>query len=199
MYAKILVPLDGSQLSERVLPHVRYFAKALKVLVELVQIIDSQLVTAFSDPQQSRYVDVVGSTVRDNSINYLERIAGSFLDPSTVICTAEIGSPAEVIVEKATANPGTLIAMSTHGRSGLQRWLLGSVADKVLHACANPLLLVRAASGGRTGEEAPLTTVLLPLDGSSLAELVLPHVAVTDKEMKLVVASPSIDMPFSKF
>ena len=77
--------------------------------------------------------------------------------------------------------------MSTHGRSGVQRWLLGSVAEKVLHACTNPLLLVRTTGEGRTGEEAPLKRVLVPLDGSSLAELVLPHVAVIAKEMKLEV------------
>jgi len=187
MYANIMVPLDGSQLSERVLPYVRCLARALKVAVELVQIVDPEVVTVFSDPQHRRYFDVVGSTMRDHSINYLERIASSFPDPSTVICTAEIGNPAEVIADRAAAHPGTLIAMSTHGRSGLQRWFLGSVADKVLHICTNPLLLVRTAGKEPAKEQAGLKTVIVPLDGSPLAELALPHVTAMAKEMNLEV------------
>lgn len=197
MYANIMVPLDGSQLSERVLPYVRCLARALKVAVELVQIVDPEVVTVFSDPQHGRYFDVVGSTLRGNSMNYLERVAGSFPDPSTVICTAEIGNPAEVIAERAAAHPGTLIAMSTHGRSGLQRWFLGSVADKVLHGCVNPLLLVRTA-GGRRGGEAPLKTVLVPLDGSRLAESSLPHVAEVAKKMKLKVVLVRVYDPLAQ-
>ncbi len=198
MYANIMVPLDGSQLSERVLPYVRCLARALKVAVELVQSIDPEVVTVLSDPQHRRYVDVVGSTMRYNSINYLERIASSFPDPSTVICTAEIGSPAEVIVERATAHPGTLIAMSTHGRSGLQRWLLGSTANKILHATTSPLLLVRATNGWNPGETAALKKILVPLDGSQLAELTLPHVAEVSKKMRLEVVLVRVYDPLSQ-
>jgi nucleotide-binding universal stress UspA family protein len=69
-----------------------------------------------------------------------------------------------------------LIAMATHGYSGPRRWLLGSVAEKVLQATTNHLLLVRPAGGDTTGE-AGLKTILAPLDGSDLAEKVLPTVA----------------------
>jgi nucleotide-binding universal stress UspA family protein len=187
MYTKILVPLDGSQLSEGILPYARSFAKSLKVPVELMQVIDPQTVPAISDPQVGRYVDAVEADMKRNIINYLKSIAGSFQHPSTVNRSVEIGNPAEIIVDKAAAHSGTLIAMATHGRSGIQRWLLGSVAYKVLHAATNPLLLMRATEKSETSNEAPLKKILVPLDGSSLAELVLPHVVALAKELNLEV------------
>jgi nucleotide-binding universal stress UspA family protein len=66
--------------------------------------------------------------------------------------------------------------MATHGRSGMQRWLLGSVADKVLHRSTNDVLVIRATDQGKTDGEASLKKVIVPLDGSPLAEKVLPHV-----------------------
>jgi nucleotide-binding universal stress UspA family protein len=77
--------------------------------------------------------------------------------------------------------------MVTHGRSGIQRWLLGSVADKVLHGAANHVFLVRASDQGKTGGEAALKTVIVPLDGSPLAENALAHVVDLAKELKLKV------------
>ena len=91
------------------------------------------------------------------------------------------------MIEKATADKNTLIVMATHGRSGIQRWLLGSVADKVLHGATNHVLLVRANDGGKTDGEAALKTVIVPLDGSPLAEQVLPYVVELAKKMKLKV------------
>jgi nucleotide-binding universal stress UspA family protein len=94
-----------------------------------------------------------------------------------------LGNPAGKIVELAAAQPDILIAMATHGYSGLQRWLLGSVAEKVLHLATNPLLLVRPK--GENSGEARLSTVLVPLDGSELAEKVLPTVTGVAIGLKL--------------
>ena len=80
-----------------------------------------------------------------------------------------------------------LIAMTTHGRSGINRWLLGSVADKVLHAAANPLLLVRRADESKPVPTAPLKKLMVALDGSPLAEMVLPHAAELAAKMGLGV------------
>ena len=82
----------------------------------------------------------------------------------------EEGEAAEVIVETAAADKNTLIVMATHGRSGLNRFLLGSIAEKVLRATVNPLLLVKATEPVVTEGEAPLTSIVVPLDGSDLAE-----------------------------
>ena len=97
--------------------------------------------------------------------------------------SVEQGSPAELIIEKAAADKATLIAMTTHGRSGLNRWLLGSVAEKVLRTTTNPLLLVRANHEGKSGEQASVKSIVVPLDGSELAETVLPTVVRIAKKL----------------
>jgi nucleotide-binding universal stress UspA family protein len=198
MYSKILVPLDGSERSERVLPPARSIVEALKVDVELLQVIDPNVVTAFSDPEHGCYADQVGSSIRNNSINYLETIANSFPDPSKVTCSAELGNAAEVIADKAAAHPGTIIAMSTHGRSVVQRWFLGSTADKVMHAANSPLLLVRATDDTPLGQATLLKKIVVPLDGSRLAELTLPHVVELTKNLGLEVVLVRVFDPLSQ-
>ncbi len=186
-YSSILVPLDGSQLSEGILPYARALAKAFKIPIELLEVIDPDTIEASSRCPDQSVLDIVEADMKMTCADYLNKTARSLQPSLTVNCSVEIGNPAEVIVDRASAHTGTLIAMATHGRSGVQRWFLGSVADKVLLAGANPLLLVRTVSKGQPSDEAPLETILVPLDGSSLAELVLPHVAAIAKKMKLEV------------
>ena len=83
------------------------------------------------------------------------------------------GNAAEAIIESAAAEKETLIAMATHGRSGLDRWLLGSVAEKVLRAASNPTLAVRAKEENPTWEMATLKRIIVPLDGSELSRTIL--------------------------
>ncbi len=187
MYTKIIVPLDGSSLAETVLSYVRFLARGLKARVELLHAIDPAIIAELSDLSYGRYVDVIASDMERKSIDYLNQISRSFPDPSSVVCSTQIGKPADVIVDRAGGQPGTLVAMATHGRSGVQRWLLGSVADKVLHTTTNHLLLVRANEEAKSSEETPLTTVVTPLDGSPLAEKVLPHVLELAKTMDFKV------------
>ena len=181
MYQKILVPLDGSQLSEGILPYARLFAKTLKVPVGLLHVIEPETLVP-TTVERGRYHGMLAAERKKND-DYLRKFANSFSDASTVDCTVEVGNPAEVIVDKAAADKETLIAIATHGRSGVGRWLLGSVADKVLHAASNHMLLVRATEETRTIEAVALKSVLVPLDGSELAEGVLPHVAELAKKM----------------
>ena len=161
MYSKILVPLDGSTLSEGVLPYIRWLARSIHAPVELFGV---------NDPAQSRAY--VPTTKLDE---YLEKIAASFSGITDLKCTVRLGTPADMIVDRAAAEPDTLIAMATHGYSGTRRWLLGSVAEKVLHAAPSHVLLVRPVDRDTDGE-ARLKSVQVPLDGSELAEKVLPAV-----------------------
>ena len=92
-----------------------------------------------------------------------------------------------MVIERAATDKDTLIVMATHGRSGIQRWVLGSVADKVLHGSTNHLFLIRANDQAKAGGEAPLKKVIVPLDGSPLAETVLPYVVDLAKKMRLEV------------
>jgi len=182
----MLIPLDGSKLAEQVLPYARYLAKALTLPVELFQAVDAEALEMLTNPAQGRYVDTILNEKRANSAEYLETVGRSF-EQIRVSSVVEIGKPEDLILEKAAADSQTLIIMATHGRSGVQRWMLGSVADKVLHGVANDLFLVRATEQGKTDGAAPLTKVIVPLDGSPLAEKVLPHVIELGTKMPLEV------------
>lgn len=186
MYTKILVPLDGSPLAEGILPYARSFARALKVPVELLQVSEPDPLAALSrSPQGTRY---------------LETVAPTFPNRAVVSCSAESGMAAQIITEKAMVQPDAVIMMATHGRSGIQRWRLGSVADKVLHAAKNPILLYRAAENAPRTGYAELKTVLVPLDGSPLAESVLPLVKALAQKMELEMALlRAYGLPISAF
>lgn len=186
MYKRMLVALDGSQLAERILPYARSFAKALKIPVELLHVIDPETLMPSLVAKHGRYYNVLTAERADQD-NYLKGVAASLPEPTTVDCSVEIGRPAEVIVDRAAAHAGTLIAMATHGRSGVERWLLGSVADKVLHAAANHLLLVRTTEQTKGSEAALLERVIVPLDGSETAETVIPHAVELATKMNLEI------------
>jgi nucleotide-binding universal stress UspA family protein len=185
MYKKILVPLDGSAISEGVLPYARAFAKALNVPVHLLQIMDIETLIPSAAALQGRSHNI-STAEREHNGDYLKEIASSFPDPTAVSCSVQIGKPAEVIIAIAATDLDTLIAMTTHGRSGLTRWLLGSVAEKVLRGAENDVLLVRAiAPIERTTAAAHLERVVVPLDGSEFAEKAVPCAVVLAKKMAL--------------
>jgi nucleotide-binding universal stress UspA family protein len=186
MYKKILVALDGSRLSESILPYARSLAKGLKIPVELLQVVEPEELVPLVAGKPARYHEILASQ-KESIGDYLKRVAISFSEPWSVQGSVEVGKAAEVIVDKAAADAGTLIAMTTHGRSGVQRWLLGSVAEKVLHATSNHLLLVRATEEAGTRQEAFLKSILVPLDGSELAESAIPHALELAKKMSLEI------------
>ena len=119
--------------------------------------------------------------------DYLKEVAATLPTSLTVNCSLENGRAAEVIVDSASRDTRTLITMATHGRSGAQRWLLGSVAQKVLQASINPLLLIRPSEETRPSGEMRLSTVILPLDGSHLAEKIFSHVVYLANRLRLEV------------
>ena len=186
MYTRILIPLDGSKTAEKVLPYSRYLAATLKLPVELLEVIDVAEIARRISPEKSHFINTVLENAVRSSEQYLSRVASTF-PKADVKCTVEKGWAEEVIIEKAAADKGTLISMATHGRSGINRWLLGSVAEKVLRGATSPLLLVRASDDAKTEGEAPLSSVIVPLDGSELAEHVLSPVAELAKQLKLEV------------
>jgi nucleotide-binding universal stress UspA family protein len=105
-----------------------------------------------------------------------------------------------VIIEKAAAEQDTLITMATHGRSGMNRWLLGSVAEKVLRGASNPVLLIRAAENSRTEDRPTLKSLIVPLDGSDLAERVLPVAIELAKQRDLeIVLIRAYNIPTSAY
>ena len=112
----------------------------------------------------------------------------------------EKGKAEQMIIETAAADKGTLVTMATHGRSGMNRWLLGSVTEKVLRGATNPLLLIRATEEAKTDGEATVKSVVVPLDGSELAESVLPAVADLAKKLSLeVVLFRAYNIPYNAY
>ncbi len=173
MYTRMLIPLDSSKTAENVLPYGRILARTFQIPVELMEVLDIAGMASHVAAEKAGHLDTVVPEAERSSEQYLKKIAGSFSDVN-VRCTVERGRPEDVIIEKAAADKTTLIAMATHGRSGMSRWLLGSIAEKVLRATTNPLLLVRANEEAPTEGEAVLRSIIVPLDGSELAESVLP-------------------------
>jgi nucleotide-binding universal stress UspA family protein len=186
MYTRLLIPLDGSRTAEAVLPYARFLAARLTLPIDLLEVIDVVELGRRISPDKAQFLGSFLENVRKKSEQYLNVIAGTFRDV-TVNCIVEQGTAAEVIIAKAAADKGTLINMSTHGHSGIKRWLLGSVAEKVLRGASNPLLLVRARENAKTDGEAILRIVIVPLDGSELAERVLPLVADLAQRLALEV------------
>jgi nucleotide-binding universal stress UspA family protein len=169
MYNKILVPLDGSRIAEKVLPYARLFAETLELPVDLIYV---------NDPE---------TAVRVQATDYLNNVAASLSPHARVGWHVEEGAAAEVIVDRAALDRGALIAMATHGQSGGGRWLLGQVAQKVLQATLNPLLLIRPNASSPPGDEVKLGTIIVPLDGSQLAERIFPHVIYLATRLKLAI------------
>jgi nucleotide-binding universal stress UspA family protein len=200
MYQRILVPLDGSELAEQVLPYVRILGKGLGARIELLRVFD-HVPPSLADPAHRMYLDQVVLSVRNEAKDYLEGVAASLeKDGLAASCTVHEGDHAShvasYIVSEGEREPATLVAMSTHGRSGISRWLLGSVADKVLHATTSPLFLVRPRQHENVTPEVRLKTVIVPLDGSAFGEQVLPHVvaladALRQRVILIRVAPPA--------
>jgi nucleotide-binding universal stress UspA family protein len=186
MYKKILVPLDGSPSAENALPYARALARRLSLGVDLLEVVDLVELARSVSAAEGLFINrLVEDDVR-RSAAYLDTVAQSFAGIS-VNCEVKQGHTADIIVETAAAEKDTLIVMATHGRSGLNRFLLGSIAEKVLRATVNPLLLVRATEPARVEGEAAVKSVVVPLDGSELAETVLPAVEELAKKLQLEV------------
>lgn len=134
VFNRVLVPLDGSDVAEAILSRVEELTAKLGAEVVLLEVLSEAGVlptTAHQEYNEAKeYLDGITQRLRDQGI-----------EASAAI---RYGEPAEEIVDYAQANKVDLIAMSTHGRSGVSRWVFGSVAEKVLRGTDVPILLVRA-------------------------------------------------------
>lgn len=186
MYDKLLIPLDGSPAAEAVLRYVDILQRGTKVPIELVNAIDVSAITSYRATENARFLHKLIAGAEDASQNYLRRIEAR-LKSFDVSRTVRQGRAADVIIECAMSTPRTLIAMATHGRSGLQRWLLGSIAEKVLRGTQNPLFLVRSTDNDLRQSVDSLRSIIVPLDGSALAASVLPTATELAKRLAVGV------------
>ncbi|HVE41318.1 MAG TPA: universal stress protein [Planctomycetota bacterium] len=160
---RLIVPLDGSPAAETILSEARRFLRRSDSEIVLVRA-EFPVVT---DLVPGLVVAGVGEARA-----YLERVGGDLEEQGVrVRIVAESGPAAEVILRTVADRRGTLIAMSTHGRTGAARAVMGSVAEQVLRRSPVPVLAVRTLSAGSGApvppdERLPLRNILLPLDRS---------------------------------
>lgn len=169
MLKTILVPLDGSPLAERALPIAQRLAADRNSRVLLMR---AALAHAFpgTDPAERQ------AHVIDEAEDYLEVVAARLSAAGLTVATAvPYGPAADAILDEVRINKPDLIVMATHGRSGLGRWLYGSVTEAVLARSPVPVLTVRAWQ-----DQPPISQpfqarrLVVPLDGSPFAEAALP-------------------------
>jgi nucleotide-binding universal stress UspA family protein len=170
MFQRILVPLDGSSLAEQVLPLTKIFAVRFQSEVVLLRVVEPIRVDMTIEGKLLSALDLTERACQ-SARDYLETIHGKFPTGVSVTCKVKSGASATTILDLAENSPFDLIAMATHGNTGLKDWVHGSVADKILSSSQLPILLVRP-----TREHRALTQVkriLVPLDGSPLSECAL--------------------------
>jgi nucleotide-binding universal stress UspA family protein len=173
MLSPLLVPLDGSALAERALVPARALARQTDAQLHLLRVAVPMQIFVFADAG-------LGVLYPDQSLVEAHKEAERYLGSLSAACDAEgletytdvrEGEVAGTLVNAAREAHARLILMSSHGYSGVRRWLLGSVARKVLDAAPCPVWVVRTPD--------PPRHLLIPLDGSLLAEEVLvPALAV---------------------
>jgi nucleotide-binding universal stress UspA family protein len=184
MFKRILTPLDGSMAAEQALACVVPLAKGLPAQLELVRVVEPLPPALTADQAQAGYQRQLAARLQEEAERYLDEVASRLAAEGMQVSTLVVqGDPASQIMA-AAESPDVLIAMSTHGRSGLRHWALGSVCNKVLHATPNPLLLVRCRADAPDSRE-DLKAAVVPLDGSALAQQVLTSVTSLAKVLNL--------------
>lgn len=182
MYQKIAVPLDGSVLAEEALPFAVELANRFSSSIVLVAVLDRVEATG---PDTLKVLEGAGiwtgvpkidlEPAPERLRNYLQKVTGRLNFEGQVTQVVREGDSASEIVSAATDERADLIVMTTRGRTGIARGLLGSVADRVVHSSRIPTLLVRSGKAKRRSQASTVKHVILPLDGSEHAEAGIPH------------------------
>ncbi len=182
MYKTALVPLDGSELAEVVFNYARELAGRLGIDLILLHVYRPD--EAESAPMRRAYLEHAAEIIRSTSEEAREKAGIKYKDrPVKVTATLVAGYPPDEILKYADASEVDLILMATHGRTGVKRWTMGSVADKVLRASKVPVWLVRAGVPEEIVHDWwPTRRILALLDGSEVSESILPHVEAVAKQ-----------------
>jgi nucleotide-binding universal stress UspA family protein len=148
MYKKIMVPLDGSELAECVLPHVESLVKAGQVgevvFVRIIEPFNFRLLSGegIPNPEDMARFD---AEARAAGEKYVQTVADRAKSNGTPVRgEVLIGKPSVKLAEYANSGGFDLMMIATHGRSGVSRWVWGSVADRLLRAVCIPVMMVRA-------------------------------------------------------
>lgn len=177
MSDQILVPLDGSPLAEQALGYAKTLARALSAELVVLRAVSIPPDTEVVLDSAGLEVAVLREQVEEEASNYLREVASELEDTHlSVQQVVRHGPPSEAIVDYAAERDIRQIVMTTHGRTGISRWTHGSVAERVLQSASVPVLMVRAEERKLhiSPPQVSLRRILVPLDGSTVAEQVLP-------------------------
>jgi nucleotide-binding universal stress UspA family protein len=145
-YQKVIVPLDGSELAECVLPHLEAVASNCQITkVELIRVVAPiEMHYRAALPIDSKQEKQINDAAILEANEYLDKVKVR-LDASRMTVTTRVlsGPVADALVNYLNKSDADLLVMATHGRSGPSRWIWGSVTDKLLHSCCIPVFLVR--------------------------------------------------------
>jgi nucleotide-binding universal stress UspA family protein len=167
----ILVPLDGSQTAEAALPYAEAIAEVTGAALRLFAVAETEGSAVADAPAVRQYLGSAGHAALSA---YLDTTAASLRGRGlTITAAVASGDPADEIVAAADEIPDVVIVMATQGRGGLDRLLIGSVADKVMRIATRPALLVRPPRAAPPKRDVALRRIMVPLDGSELAEAAL--------------------------
>lgn len=163
MVQKVLIPVDGSEVAASVLAPVGKLLDDAATLV-ILRVVPERPAAEEEDllDLAKGQLDALKATVHQEGLEVQTRV--------------EHGDPAERIVDVAAQEQVDLVAMSTHGRTGVSRLVRGSVAERVLRSCPTPVLLCNPAALDEGAVSAGFRRILVPLDGSDTSAAILPHV-----------------------
>ena len=190
-FGSILVPLDGSPLAEQSIPLALETARIARSKVRLV-LVHPILPPPFYEESAQLYV-TVDLAMRKAARDYLRGLAARLREQSGLqIASVILDGPTEAALARYVHDIGAdLVAMTTHGRGGVRGAWLGSVADRLVRRLDVPILVTRVREGAGTLSASPkIREILVPLDGSGLAEAALaPAAAMAELfEAELVLA-----------
>jgi nucleotide-binding universal stress UspA family protein len=173
VFQRILVPLDGSDLAGRILTQVARLLEHGEE-VTLLLVVQGDRLSEREREEGSRLDDGLALRLRAARADlaaYLERLEAAGVSAKGDVL---IGEPSEVIVSQAVVTEPSLVAMASHGRGGLGRWVRGSVAEQVLRRTPVPVLMVTPRAHGRPEL---FRRILVPLDGSERSAAIIPFVS----------------------
>lgn len=170
MIQRIMIPTDGSPESEQAVPIAEHIAAAQGAEALFVQVLEYPvLIGGYAGITADIYQQYLNAVAEEANTN-LSRLSGQFADRGIRASTMRLrGNPAACLLDTEREQNVDLVVMSTRGRSGLARFALGSVAERLVREGTKPVLIARA-----TSLEPSLATVLLMLDGSGVAEEAVP-------------------------
>ena len=190
MYDTVLVPSDGSEHAVRAAEHGAYLARAFDATVHLLHVVDVQAAAGLFDAGGVDAAFVERLEAEGEAV--LDAAEAAVGDPDRVRMASVRGEPSGAILEYADEHGADLVAMGTHGRTGMDRYVTGSVTERVVRLAEEPVLTVRATERSRV--DGDYTDVLVPTDGSEHAAAAVEHaVAVAERTGARVHAVSAVD------